>query len=166
MQDQLTLRTSAMNVAIADVRPTDRERFERRIGPPDEKGCREFIGSRTAAGYGRFRLAGVTVIASRLSFYLATGVHPMDLLVCHHCDNPPCVNPDHLFLGTKDDNMADMVAKGRAARTGAKLTEEAVVVIRAAYAAGTSQLRLAATYGVTPQTIAQAIHRKRWKSVA
>lgn len=90
----------------------DRERFERRIRRTD--GCWLWQGFRNHKGYGHFAIHGRDYKAHRVAFELATGRHPGRLLVCHSCDNPPCVNPAHLWLGTMSDNALDMHAKGRA----------------------------------------------------
>jgi hypothetical protein len=82
-------------------------------------GCCVWAGARSASGYGV--AAGKIKIASRLSWTLHYGEIPDGLLVCHKCDNPPCVNPEHLFLGTHADNTQDMVRKGRAPREYGKL---------------------------------------------
>lgn len=71
--------------------------------------CIEFQGFRDAAGYG---MVG-SKRAHRTAFQLATGIDPTGLLVCHHCDNPPCINPEHLYLGTHQDNANDKVARNR-----------------------------------------------------
>jgi len=116
--------------------------------------------------YGGFDIEGRKVRAHRFSYELHFGPIPDGLCVCHTCDNPRCVNPDHLWLGTHQDNLADMVAKGRQARGSgngkAKLTEADVLAIRAS---SLGQRKLGRIYGVTPQAISHIVHRKRWKHV-
>ncbi|TCM21521.1 HNH endonuclease [Novosphingobium sp. PhB165] len=75
-------------------------------------GCWEWIGAIDRDGYGIFSYAGKTYRAHRIAMQL-DGRDPGDMMACHHCDNPVCVRPDHLFAGTNADNMQDMVAKGR-----------------------------------------------------
>jgi hypothetical protein len=75
--------------------------------------CWEWQASVNLDGYGRFCLKGKRIRAHRLSWVLANGEIPEGMCVLHKCDNPPCVSPDHLFLGTRADNVRDMVQKGR-----------------------------------------------------
>jgi len=77
-------------------------------------GCWEYQGATGSGGYGRIRWAGRTQSAPRVAYQMLVGSAPGEMNVCHRCDNPPCINPDHLFLGTQADNVRDMVAKGRA----------------------------------------------------
>lgn len=90
-----------------------RRRFEAKFvkGDPDE--CWEWIASRNQGGYGLFWYKYHHVGAHRIVWLLAYGEIPSGLEVCHKCDNPSCVNPEHLFLGTRYDNVSDMYQKGR-----------------------------------------------------
>lgn len=100
-------------------RPDARERFESRL-LETTSGCLEWTGSRNADGYGSATRGRSSALAHRLAWELAYGPIPQGRLVCHRCDNPPCCNPEHLFLGTQSDNMRDMAAKGRS--SGQKVT--------------------------------------------
>lgn len=92
-------------------------RFLAKIIPPDEdehqEDCWIWAGARLPRGYGRLGIDGRQFLAHRVSYALYRGEVPNDLLVCHTCDVPSCVNPDHLFLGTAQDNIRDAVNKGR-----------------------------------------------------
>lgn len=77
-------------------------------------GCIEWTGERNAAGYGRFWSRGKRFFAHRFAWSFWNGSIPAGLFVCHRCDNPKCVNHEHLFVGTQTDNRRDCVAKGRA----------------------------------------------------
>ena len=123
--------------------------------------------------YGRFGFRGTVWLAHRVAWILAKkGEIPPGLCICHSCDNPWCVNPAHLFLGSHADNMADMSRKGRQSRRdgeenhGAKLTEVKVREIRARDArGGVSQRQLAKEYGVHQTLISLIINRKSWEHV-
>ncbi len=107
--------------------------------------------------------------AHRISYELNVGSIPDGMFVCHRCDNPLCVNPDHLFLSTPADNNHDMRDKGRAARgelnATAKLTEDIVRIIRRAYKTGATQTELAAIYNVTQANVSEVVNRRTWRHV-
>lgn len=88
------------------------DRFWERVSRSSR--CWIWTGAHDRAGYGWMRIDGIIIGAHRIAWELAYGPIPDGLLVCHHCDNPTCVRPSHLFLGDHQDNYDDMVTKGRA----------------------------------------------------
>lgn len=97
----------------------DIERFWSKVNKSD--GCWMWTTGKNRSGYGMFKANKKMFISSRLSYQLQNGEIPKGMFVCHKCDNPSCVNPDYLFLGTPQDNVDDMIAKGRQAiRLGTK----------------------------------------------
>jgi hypothetical protein len=148
--------------------------------------CWLWIGAKDRYGYGQLVVNRKKKLASHVSWMLSHGEFPKGLWVLHKCDNPACVRPDHLFLGTRLDNVADMCKKGRAAtgqnhgsklhperiarheRSGmAKLTTESVKTIREKYQTGKySNRKLAQEYGVTHTNISAIVLFKTWKDVA
>lgn len=125
-------------------------------------------------GYGHLRVDKADWAAHRLSWEIHRGPIPDGLWVLHHCDNPPCINPAHLFLGTCRDNHADMIAKGRKVTVRlcgelsgvAKLTAQKVVEIRALRATGLTQQAIADRFGVTQRTISYIESGRVWRDVA
>lgn len=90
------------------------DRFWDRVMPMmDDQGCWEWVGRRSRKGYGTFEVGNRQVMATHFSWELHNGPKPPELQVLHRCDNPSCVNPAHLFLGTNQDNVRDREEKGR-----------------------------------------------------
>jgi hypothetical protein len=152
-------------------------------------GCWEWQAAKDSDGYGYFTAPKYDRAdwpvkgrrASRVAWTLTNGPIPDGLLVCHHCDNPTCVRPSHLFLGTQADNIADMLAKGRGVKgrkmpgpnrlrgenaNGARLTEAEVYRIRVRYSKGkVTQRDLATEFGVDVTLVSLIIKGKVWKHV-
>ena len=125
-------------------------------------GCWEWQGSRKHDGHGEIRFNGRLFLVTRLML-MARGEVPPDKLVCHLCDNPPCVNPAHLYVGTHADNTRDTVLAGRQ-YPFRRLTMEQVKTIRARHAAGgISQKALAAEYGYTSSGMSKIIRGDQYK---
>lgn len=133
-----------------------------------ETGCWNWTGAKYDSGYGQFYVRSKHYKAHRISYELHCKEIPTGLHVLHRCDNRGCVNPDHLFLGTNADNMADKVTKGRQSHTGilgsangrARLTDADVAAIRSAI--GTTHHALAAQYGISQPQISLIRSGKRW----
>lgn len=136
-------------------------------------GCWIWTGFVDKSGYGVVnseRMSGkrIPARAHRVIYKLLVGPIPAGKLLMHSCDNPPCVNPQHLTPGTDAENLADMVRKGRSARGskhwGAKLNEAQVMEARRKYATGKYTLAmLAAEYGLTVTPVSQLIRGVTWK---
>jgi hypothetical protein len=142
------------------------------LPPSDGKGCIEFSGGKRKSGYGYAQFQGRQFLAHRLAFSLNEMKHPdafKGVVIRHKCDNPSCINVEHLEPGTTQDNMNDKLARGRHLRGesagGCKLTEWQVNEIRSAYvpySKHANQYVLANKYGVSQSEISQIIAGKRW----
>lgn len=146
------------------------DRFWHHVSPggPDE--CWEWQGTRSHQGYGVLRASGgAQVKAHRVSVELHHGPIPDGLLACHHCDNPPCVNPHHLYAGTPQDNSNDAVARNRrpsgTRNANARTTERDVREMRVLYAQGASMDDLATQYGMTRSGVSHIVKLRSWKHV-
>lgn len=135
----------------------------------DKSGCWVWTGKKLN-GYGSVQKGGKQKYAHRVSYQLFHSKNPGKKFVCHKCDNPVCVNPDHLFLGTQKDNIRDMSNKGRGrgqflrgeGNKNTKLTEENIPIIRKQYKEGASLYRLGIDFGVSAKSISSIIQRESW----
>lgn len=117
--------------------------------------CWEWQGSKVTGGYGNLTFRCESMYAHRASWVVHKGPIPTDLKICHHCDNRPCINPDHLFVGTQAINLQDMHDKGRGNhRNAALLTNEQVIDIKQLLRSGRySQYYIADLFNVSRSTI-------------
>ncbi len=149
------------------MRATAQERFDDKWTTIPETDCWWWIASINKDGYGQLKFKGLMQRAHRVSHILHVGDIPAGKHVLHHCDNPGCVNPDHLFLGTHQDNMDDKVSRGRQSKGEkhgtAKLTETQVLEIRAALGLHRD---IAAKYGVSESRVSDIKRRKYWKCIS
>jgi hypothetical protein len=150
------------------------ESFVSRIAP-SESGCWEWTGGRSKKGYGAIKQRAFNGMphqakSHRLSYELFNGPIPEGMFVCHKCDNPGCVNPDHLFAGSAADNVHDCAAKGRRVdmlkvKSGAKLTRGDVESILSKMLAGSCDSDLANEYGMTQASIFKIRRGDGWSDV-
>jgi len=152
------------------------DRFWRKVARADPRACWLWTASKktTRDCYGRFKIASyVTVTASRVAYALGHGEEPGRMLVCHHCDNPACCNPSHLYLGTVKDNSRDMVKRGRArngmrkgSSNGAnKLTARAVYDIWRCIRRGQNNTQIGKRFGVHHSTVSVIRLGKFWTHI-
>lgn len=114
----------------------------------DPDACWRWKGATKGNGYGNTRVGSLNVTAHRRSYYLFVGDIPEGMDVCHVCDNRYCVNPDHLFTGTRKDNMLDAKTKGRTRGGGAHLPKETVISIVERLNSGHSSRKVSNDMGI------------------
>jgi len=155
----------------------NRSRFEAKVSPEPNTGCWLWLGAAVnkQCPYGAFMLAGSqkTVRAHRAAWVIYRGPLPANTLIRHRCDQPMCVNPDHLETGTHIDNMRDAIARGRFRHgvavgesvNGARLTADAVRRIADLLRSGVSAKAIAPQFGVTKWAICSILQGRTWKHV-
>ena len=145
-------------------------KFLSRVNISISTGCWEWVAGKCKKGYGTFWANGRTNKAHRFSYTIFNKEIPKGLFVLHKCDNPSCVNPEHLFTGTNQDNMDDMVRKGRSyrgsKRSSTRLTEDNVKVIRDMIRTTSKTCReIGLIFGVSKSVIKNISSRQTWRHV-
>lgn len=143
---------------------TERERFWKKVVVRADDECWRWTGASNPGGYGRFRLTSEgnrIVPAHRWAYEQRYGPAPKELHILHRCDNPRCVNPSHLFVGTPQDNVTDKMVKGRSKLN--KLTEEQAIYAMARLLVGERATRIARDFGVDRSTISHLWGGSTWK---
>ena len=133
-------------------------------------GCWIWLKGKDKNGYGLMSVNNKSYRSSRITYETFIGYIPPGMLICHSCDNPSCINPEHLFLGSPKDNMTDMYQKNRDRNTGiksvvSKLTEENVLEILKMRKNGDTLEKIAKKFNVTKQTIFSIVHKDNWKHI-
>ena len=151
------------------------ERFWPKVDKRGENECWPWTANPNPQNYGSIRVGDKMKLAHRTAWELTNGEIPDGLFCCHHCDTPGCCNPNHLFLGTPQDNMTDMVKKGRESKVSrnqgesqhlSKLTKDDVNEIREHYDYGEfTQQEIADYYGVTQSNISMIVHYNWWRHI-
>lgn len=146
----------------------------RKINVDHSTGCWNWKFYRTDDGYGRLSYKGKLRLAHRLSKYLYGEISwktfkDSNVVAMHLCDNPPCIRPDHVRMGTQRENIKDRVSKGRCTRGerkwSAKVTESQVREIRNMRTAGIDFPIIAQKFKISPVTVKQIVYRRKWKHV-
>lgn len=138
------------------------ETFDDHWQPDKKTGCHVWLRSLTEKGYGRLYVNGKRLRAHRFAYERAKGPIPAGLFVLHDCDVKPCVNPEHLYVGTNDDNVRDRIERGSQLR---KFTVSQVQKIRLDVEAGAQQKQLAIVHRVTISAINCIVKRKNYRWV-
>ena len=151
----------------------DVTRFWNKINKTNKHECWEWLGSKDSCGYGRFGFRYTLLSSHRVAWELTNGKIIDTLHILHRCDNPACCNPDHLFIGTHQDNMNDRDMKGRAgggsligeANPRSKFTEGQIISMRNLYKSGLKQKIIAVKFHTSQPVISAIVNDKYWKHI-
>lgn len=149
--------------------PIESDRFWAKVDKGRDDECWEWKAGLSMGGYGKYSLKGNTVLAHRMSYVMANGDIPNGLFVCHSCDNRKCVNPNHLWLGSSQDNATDCLNKNRTLKGesngNSKLNNEQVLKIRSLIRDGRSISSIARDFNISNPIIANIRDGKNWSHV-
>lgn len=147
----------------------DKDRFWNKVDVSSLDVCWNWKASKVFGGYGRMGIDSHLYLAHRISWEIQNGNIPEGMMVLHKCDNPACCNPTHLFLGTQETNIRDMVSKNRQVNgegvRRSKLSSKSVIKIRALLKLGKSTTELGKLFNVNRATISKVGSRKLWNWV-
>ncbi len=176
MHHKMMLRRSWHNLTVEKI-----EKIVENIHfKPNTKECWEYNGTRSSYGYGQIRHGKILRIHRLVASVFLNKILSSKDFVCHHCDNPPCVNPSHIYIGTAKDNMRDAIKRGRIdyknigtlgspdgeKNRGAKLKENQVRYIRSLYKTGNfKQCELAKFFQISHRTISLIVRNKTWTKI-
>lgn len=166
---------SSRSISRRDLTDSDKIRFESKFVKYDDSQCWEWLAFKNKKGYGAIMYGDIgNIAAHRFSYMLYVGDFDKSKFICHTCDNPSCVNPKHLFVGTASENMKDKIKKGRVKNPPvhkgnkqhlAKMNPEKIREIRKLFSDGASQTDLAKKYGLHTATMNNICRNKSWKDV-
>jgi hypothetical protein len=169
--------------------PKANNRFWDRVDIRNDSDCWEWVGTKGSAGYGYLYLNGIKLTVTRVMWMVKVGKIPSGHIICHKCDNPSCVNPNHLFVGTFKDNSADMTLKGRNGSHAkpenlfrgkhqntepwprgekhfrTKITKDDVLLVRKLNAEGFSGVEISKKTGVKYHTVSDILLNRSWTHV-
>lgn len=134
-----------------------------------QNGCIIWVGSRDKDGYGKICVQRISFRVHRVAYFTYYGIDPKELLVCHTCNNPSCVNVEHLYLGNQLQNQQQSISEGRSVKNLGesngqhKLTREKVIQIRKLASFGVSQTSISKQYKVRQSVISDIVLNKLWK---
>lgn len=161
------------NLTLINFTPQHISNFESRVDKKSIDQCWPWTGPVNYGGYGMFSYKGNSYPAHRVAYFILYKNIPDGFFICHHCDNPPCCNPHHLFAGTPADNTKDAMSKGRQGKSRKsvnikkrdKLNPAKVRLARQLKKIGISWVAIAIMFRVTPSTMAKAGKRITWRHV-
>lgn len=158
-------------IPIPIITPSTEQRLWSRVKPNADTECWEWLALKDKDGYGRFYIGKKNLLAHRVAYAAYYKIDPGNLLVCHRCDNPSCVNPAHLWLGSNADNLADMKNKGRShscrGERGSRtvLTPSDVYQIRELVSSGLTHRQAGRAVGIGKSQVGRIMRGEQWAHI-